>query len=326
VHPLAPGGAGPPDGSRPWTRQIKPLMDAAMRGVPRVVPPSGLPVSALVDFADIALDTLASGLSQIPGPKNIVWVTGAGPVGLATWRSHAEALARFGVAIYPVPQAVLVNEGVDELAGLTGGRPNRGPDIAAAINQSRSDLRTSYQIGYFPPAQNWDGKFHKLRVTCKRRGVRVQSRTGYTAVKDTDETETRQALDSATSADFDSAEIGLRVTVSPDATNPQMEHFSLHIDADDIALARQAGQYTAQLRLAAIAYLANGRNQDSKIIGLNPHYSAAERDKVLTHGIDFHQDMKIDANVTQIRFIVFDRGSSAVGSITIPVNTGAPLP
>jgi hypothetical protein len=272
-----------------------------------------------------------------------------------TWqqlREFGEALGRSGIAVYPVQQIMIggrdagspaprgsdaaIDTGLDdrrtldELAGLTGGRLNQGKDIGAAIKQARNDLRTSYQIGYFPPPQNWDGKFHKLHVACTRKGVRIQARTGYSASysasKDTAEPETRQALDAATSADFDAAEIGLRVTMSPDPKDPQMEHFSLHIDANDIAIARQAGQYTAQLRVAAIAYLANGRNQDSRIIGLSPHYSAAERDKVLQNGIDFNQDMKVEANVKQIRFIVFDRGSNAIGSITVPVNTGAHLP
>jgi len=148
----------------------------------------------------------------------------------------------------------------------------------------------------------------------------------YSAIQDAAETETRRALDSVNAMDVDATEIGLRVTMSPDPKNPQMEHFTLHIDANDIALARQAGQYTAQLWLAAITYLANGRTQDSRIIGLNPHYGAAERDKVLTDGIDFNQDMKVEAEAKEIRFIVFDRGSNAVGSITIPVNTAAHLP
>ncbi len=324
VHEFGEGGATQ---GAPWTRKIKPLMDAAMVGVLRAAPPGYPPNSQVATYFPYkTLDTLGSDLSQIPGRKNIVWVTGDGPFSLGIWRPHAEALAQSGVAIYPAPQTMLVNPGLDEFAGLTGGRLNQGSDIGAAIKRSRSDLRTSYQIGYFPPAQNWDGKFHKLQIACKRKGVRIQARTGYSALNAAAETETRQALDSAIEMDFDAAEIGLRLTMSPDSKDPQMEHFSLHIDANDIALARQAGQYTAQLRLAAIAYLTDGRNQDSKIIGINPHYSAQKRDQVLTDGIDFNQDMKIEANVKQIRFIVFDRGSNAIGSITIPVNTAAHLP
>lgn len=353
-------GATEPLEGPPWTRQIKPLMDAAMREAARA---PGLAVYDRSRATYEALDRLAIEMSRVRGRKNIVWVTAGVRVAMDarnltgeymnmwTWqqlRDFGQELARSGVAIYPVQQIMLgsqdagnpgprgsdaaINAGLDdrrtldELAGLTGGRLNQGKDIGAAINESRNDLRTSYQIGYFPPPQNWDGKFHKLRITCKRKGVRIQAKSGYSAFKDPDETETRQALDTATAADFDADEIGLRVTMSPDPKDPRMEHFSLHIDANNVALARQAGQYMAQLRLAAITYLANGRNQDSRIIGFNPHYSAAERDKVLQNGIDFNQDMKVEANMKEIRFILYDRGSNAIGSVTIPVNNAARLP
>jgi VWFA-related protein len=355
VHGFSGGGTGPS-----WTRQIKPLMDAAMREAARA---PGLAVYDRARFTYEALDRLALEMSRVPGSKNIVWVTAGVPVAMNprnlvgealnmwTWQQlqeFGEELARSGVAIYPVQQIMIgsqdagspgprgsgaaINAGLDdrrtldELAGLTGGRLNQGKDIGEAVTESRNDLRTSYQIGYFPPPGNWDAKFHKLRVTCNRKGVRIQAKTGYSALKDAHETDTRHALDAAASADFDAAEIGLRVTMSPDGNDPQMEHFGLHINANDIALPRQDARYTAQLRLTAIAYLANGRNEDSKIVQLDPHYSPAERDQVLQNGIDIHQDMKVEPNVKQIRFVVFDRYSSTVGSITIPVTAGGHLP
>ncbi len=69
---------------------------------------------------------------------------------------------------------------LNELAELTGGRSDAGKDIGAALRQAINDMRTSYQIGYCRPA-NWDDKFHKLLVTCTRKGVRIQSKTGYFA-------------------------------------------------------------------------------------------------------------------------------------------------
>ena len=64
---------------------------------------------------------------------------------------------------------------------MTGGRPDAGKDIGAAIQQAMTDVRASYQIGYYPPERNWDGKFHKLRITTKRKGVKLQGKTGYYA-------------------------------------------------------------------------------------------------------------------------------------------------
>jgi VWFA-related protein len=384
VRGFAEGGAGGQDGTGPWTRQIKPLMAAAMHDVARVRPPE-IDVNLRVDLTYRALGVLALDLARFPGRKNIVWITDGIPIEISAARSdtgdwvdftpqlrqYSEALARSGVAIYPVqqimlgsPEAMGVGENgdsgaglfggsgglgrggranvpvgagmgslqsLDEFAGLTGGRLSQGKDVGAAIKESRNDSRTNYQIGYFPPPQNWDGKFHKLRITCKRKGVRIQAKTGYYAWAEAPETETRQALDAAASANFDAEEIGLRLStspnpVSPNRKDPQIQHFSLHIDANDIALAHVGAQYNAQLRVATIGYLADGRNENSSVFQFSPHYSVQERDNALKDGIAFAQDMKVGPGVRSIRFIVFDRGSGAIGSITIPVNTAAHLP
>jgi VWFA-related protein len=326
VHGLADANLS--ESAAPWTAQIKPLLDATMRQAVNIRPSNSLPVSQVFQFPKRALDTLAIEVSRVPGRKNIVWVTG-GAISSADIRgmgvSHfGEYLGLSGVAIYPVLQT-LIGQGLDEFAGLTGGRPNKGKEIGAAIKEARNDLVTSYEIGYFPPTPNRVGEFHKLRITCRRKGVRIQARTGYYAGEDSTQTDTQQVLNSAISTAFDAAEIGLRVTVSPDPTYPQMEHFSLHIDANDLALPRDGSQYVAQLQISTIRYLANG-DHDSKIRQFNSHYTRAERDQALKDGIEINQDVKTDRDARNIRFIVLDRESNAFGSITMPVNAAARLP
>jgi VWFA-related protein len=389
----APEGAGP---AAPWTRGIKPLMDAAMREVTRARPPE-IDVFARVQLTYAALDNLALELSRVPGRKNIVWASDGVPVALDArlsvrgeavdftqqLRQEGEVLARSGVAIYPVLQIMpggagavgtgggggaggggaggagvggpgrgrgaAIDAGIEDLqtlddfAGMTGGRPSQGKDIGAAIKEARNDLRVSYQIGYFPPAQDWDGKFHKLAVTCKRRGVRIQARTGYYASAENPEIGIRQAIDSAISMDFDAAEIALRATVSRDASNgsnssngsnfkdAQVEHFALHIDANDIALPREGslyqgqGLYQGELRVAVIGYLADGRSETYSTTPLRLRFSHDGLDKVLREGIEADKNMKLGANVKKLRFIVIDVDSSAIGSLTIPVNAEVPI-
>ncbi len=310
----------------PWTARIRPLLDVAMRQAVNIRPPNSFRPSQAFWFPYRALNTLTIELSRLPGRKNIVWVTGGGGGGRLTLgdiRQYAEYLGQSDVAIYPVPQT-LIDLDLDEFAGLTGGRPNQGKEIDAAIKEARKDLLTSYQVGYFPPPDRV-GEFHKLRITCKRKGVRIQARTGYYAGNDSTQTDTEQAIDSVISEAFDAAEIGLRATVSPDPTYPQIEHFGLHIDANDLALPLRGSQYVAQLYIATISYMANG-DRDSKIRQFNSHYTAAERDQALKDGIDINQDVKVEADARNIRFIVLDHQSKALGSITVPVKDAARLP
>jgi len=105
-----------------------------------------------------------------------------------------------------------------------------------------SDVRTGYQIGYYPVPQNWDGKFHKVRVACGRKGVRVQVKEGYYAWPEQpfSEDRRRDLLHAAITSPLDSAEIGIQVTVSSIA--PDAAKLNVRIEPSDVLLAEQGGQ------------------------------------------------------------------------------------
>jgi hypothetical protein len=246
----------------------------------------------------------------------------------------SEALERSRIAIYPVRQIMLgsangvdgiFGEGIgseetlDEFSGMTGGRPNTGKDIGAAIKQAMEDLRTSYHISYYPTPPNWNDKLHKIRVTSTRKGVRLQAKTGYYAWAEASGSEARQAIDSLIPTPFDAAEIGLRGAVSLDPQNPGVAHLELDIDARDIVLARERNQYSGQLSVSITAYLLDGGTQSSPILPFDLHYNPEERDEALKDGIHFDKNVGLEKSVTRIRAIVYDRGSNATGSVTIPV-------
>lgn len=269
-------------------------------------------------------------------------------------RQLSEGLDRSGIAVYPVRQVMIGSpnamgagpdamganprgslstgnlgglgsaETLDEFAGMTGGRPDAGKDIGAAVKQAMTDVRTSYQIGYYPASLSRDGKFHKLRVTCTRKKVRIQTKTGYYAWPDPPGMRAREAIEAAISPAFDAAEIGLRASLSPDAKAGHSVRLAAHIDANDIALVQQKDQYTGQLQLAVVSYLADGRTESSSVTALDLHYSAQERDQALKQGIFVAQNVTLGENVKTIRLIVFDCGFNTIGSLSIPVKGATP--
>jgi VWFA-related protein len=338
----------------PWTRQIKPLLNDALRKL-TAQRPVDIDVAARVALTFQALENLAEQLSRVPGRKNIVWVTDGVPIGLGPVRSDTgdivdftpqirrlgEGLDRSGVAIYPARELMLGTadgigetsdagqtggegtgiqsiETLNEFAGVTGGRPDSGKDVAAVIKQALSDVRTSYQIGYYPLHPHWDNKFHKLRVTCKRKGVRIQARTGYYAWEEPPGTRAQQAFHSAASNTFDAAEIGLRASVSFDPQGGRLAHLDLRIDAHDIALVHEGNDYLGQLRLTVVHYLTGGGVESEPIIPVDLHYDAQQCEEALKEGIDYAQNVPIGKSGYQFRIIVFDRGSNAIGSLTLP--------
>jgi VWFA-related protein len=208
---------------------------------------------------------------------------------------------------------------LNTLADMTGGRRDAGKDICSALKQAMTDGRVSYQIGYYPPESNWDGKYHKLRVTCKRKGVRLQAKTGYFAWVDAPGAGSEQAIHSVATTEFDAAEIGLRGSLSANAKDKQVADLRVRIDARDVAMVQEGDHYNGQLRLAVVGYWGDGRIESTKVIPVDLHYSVDERDRALKDGIDVSRNVPI-AQLMKVRLIVYDRNSNAIGSLTMPVN------
>ena len=348
VHGLPGPEDRPATPGVPWTRQIKPLLDAAMRALTQTRPVDEFDPTYRVQLTFQALDHVAAELSQVPGRKSLVWLTDGVPIELGPNRSDtgdfvdftplvrqmSQVFDRFSTAIYPVrlvmmgsPQGMGGAGGsglgsidtLEQFADLTGGRPDAGKDISAAVRQAMSDMRTSYQIGYFPPAANWDNKLHKLRITCSRKGVRIQAKTGYYAWAEAPGARSEQAIESVIPTTFDAAEIGLRASLSREKSGGSGVHLDAHIDAHDIALVHTGDTYDAELRLAVAAYSPTAQPQREPTIPMDLHLTAAERDKALEEGIDFAHDMTLPAGMRTVRLIVFDRGSEAIGTLTLPI-------
>ena len=71
----------------------------------------------------------------------------------------------------------------------------------------------TYEIAYAPSAENWDNKFHKIRVTCERKGVKLQVQERYYVLPDSRAPGARQTeiLKATYQRPSDAAGIGLGV-------------------------------------------------------------------------------------------------------------------
>ena len=81
------------------------------------------------------------------------------------------------------------NRGLERLTDETGGWtfPNPANQIAGIFSKIEMDLRNQYVIGFTPPPEARDGRFHKLEVKMTRpssgsfKDLTVRARTGYFA-------------------------------------------------------------------------------------------------------------------------------------------------
>lgn len=190
-----------------------------------------------------ALEQLACQMGRYPGRKNLFWIasyfprlfpdekgSGAGesPTGIAA----ARALESSGVAVFPVdvrspvppvpfqpaPPITGTNmpalaeshrdfiRKMNAIAEATGGKAivNR-PELAEAIIDTMRATQRSYEVGFEVPADQWDGRYHRLRLQLRQHGLTAIYSHGYFA-------QTKAGCSQRTS--WDAPEIGISVGIS----------------------------------------------------------------------------------------------------------------
>jgi VWFA-related protein len=73
--------------------------------------------------------------------------------------------------------------GLERLTDETGGYtfPNPGDKLTEVFARIEQDLRNQYVLGFTPPVEARDGRFHKLEVKMRPSGLTVRARIGYYA-------------------------------------------------------------------------------------------------------------------------------------------------
>jgi hypothetical protein len=302
-----------------------------------------------------ALEALASQVAGTPGRKSIIWISHGVPISIGG-RSGAfdeidytpllqrltATLDRANVAVYtlrlpgslaPVAAgsggAGLASiETLDEFAGLTGGRAYGTLDIERAISQAAADARMSYLIAFDPPLDQWDGKYHKIRVACSRKGVRLQTKQGYYAFAGDAHQgdQEKAAFETAISSPFDIPEIGIRAKSVPSATMPGAMNLEIRVDAADVLLAREGDLFTGQLAVGFASYPANVRADDQPPNTFEIRLSPEQHDLAMKQGLSLKGLVTLPATMRKIRVMVYDRASGAIGSLTLPIPDTAPQP
>jgi Ca-activated chloride channel family protein len=136
-------------------------------------------------------------LKPLPGRKAVVVLSDGADTGSDIHLNDLiQAAQSAGTVVYaikyaspvhfvPVPGVVAqaFNRGLDRLSRETGGLtfPNPGRKTSEVYARIESDLRNLYVLGFTPPADARDLKFHTLSVTTTQPDLVVRTRPGYWA-------------------------------------------------------------------------------------------------------------------------------------------------
>lgn len=300
-----------------------------------------------------ALHSIASHVANIPGRKNLVWLTANLPF---SGRELARILGPAQIAAYPVDGRGLLprkppendDERVDEqasylfgvgmpatttgpigidtmkvLADETGGRAFANTnDLTGAIRHAVEDSAVTYTLGFYIDSGALDGKFHELKVQVRRTGLNLRYPKGYFALKDEPSTkdERRNNFLVAIKSPLDSAAIPLEIRVDrlypppPGALN-----LSGAINIHDVHFTEANRIHVGMVDVTVLEQDQTGKVLHVSTHRLNLRFTEAKYAAVLKSGISFRESVPPQPAATTLRVLVQDPATAAIGSVIIPI-------
>ena len=303
-----------------------------------------------------ALSAIEAHVADIPGRKNLLWLTGNIPI---SGKAAAGVLSRGNIVAYPVdargllPRAPLVNvgdvvdedanaqgmggappaqssqpggiEAMDEMADDTGGHAFVNTnDLTAAIRSVVEDSAVTYTLGFYLDPHSVDGKFHKLRVEVKTPGLKVTYPDGYFAFKDTPATENEShgSFLAAIRSPLDASAIPLAVKADR-AGQPPAQSLQIlgSVGIGGLLLPEDGGVRRGTLNVYIVEQDAAGNVLQQVNNRYNLKLTEQEYRAYLQSGVRFRESIQPKPGATVLRVLVQNPGTSEVGSVIIPLAT-----
>jgi VWFA-related protein len=213
---------------------------------------------------------------------------------------------------------------MEEIADQTGGRAYFNTNnIQGAIRRAIDDSRVTYLLGFYPPADRWDSKFHKLKVEVKRPGMQVRGRRGYFASLDPtrDFAERQDSLRQAAMSPLDATVIPVTAHVEAlGGGSPRPMVVKLSFDAHDVRFDKQLdGREQATLDFLVVQRDSRGsivgNSGNSANLLLEPELYA----KTMLEGITYSRPIYVYSTAAELRILLYDVNTGALGSVSVPV-------
>ncbi len=300
-----------------------------------------------------ALQSIASHVANIPGRKNLVWLTanlpfsgGAlarilGPAQIATYPVDGRALLTRktpgteweiddqlgGVLGIGMPAQSSEPIGIDtmqKLADETGGRAFVNTnDLTGAIRDAVEDSAVTYTLGFYIDSDSLDGKFHELKVQAHRSGLNLRYPKGYFALKDTSATQDERHNNFliAIKSPVDSSAIPLQIQVSRvNQPTPNSLALSGSIGIHDLQLVQSGEIHTGSLDITVIEQDQTGKVLRESANRINIRFTEKQYPAVLKSGITFRKSVELQPGATTLRILVQDPATAEIGSLIIPLS------
>lgn len=300
-----------------------------------------------------ALTAIAAHLADIPGRKNLLWLTSNLPF---SGEAIAGILSRANIVAYPIdargllprsPQGNL--EGVMDADAYAEGKLGAPPamssepigikamqdmaadtgglafvntnDLTGAIREVVEESVVTYTLGFYVQPAELDGKFHKLTLQVNRPGLSIRYPKGYFASKNgaAPQNERHNNFIAAIRSPLDSAAIPLLVRAVRVDQPADALQIAGSIGLKNLQLAERDGRHAGTVDLYFVEQNAAGDVLQQTASHLHLQLTDQEYSSYLQSGIVFHQQLQPKSGATVVRVLVQDPATSEVGSVIIPL-------
>jgi VWFA-related protein len=226
-------------------------------------------------------------------------------------------------------QFIASQDGMVMLAQKTGGLFLQNTnDIPGALRRVIDDGDGYYLLAYQPEQSTFDDKaglkFHFVRVSVKRPGLHVRSRSGFYGTPDKQQApppQTKQEqLVKALVSPFSTGNLHVRLTTLFTDAEKQGAYINvlLHIDANDLTFNHEAdGSRSDLVDVAAVTFDADGRQVDGVDRTYRFHVPQAGYESILKTGLVYAAKVPVKkAGPYQMRVVLRDDSTQQIGSAT----------
>jgi hypothetical protein len=209
---------------------------------------------------------------------------------------------------------------MEELAARTGGRAfTNTNDIVGAIRTAVEDSSVTYTLGFYPQNDKFNNSFHDLKVKLiDFPHLELRYRKGYVdqSTPPQDEGLRRAALRDAVLSPMDANGIGLSAKVLGTSAGFDV---TLRVDPKSIVLDPQGDRWAGKLDLLFVEKDAHGNETYGVDDTMSLELRKQNYDRVQQEGLNYHRVLPGTGNASEIRVVVRDASTGALGSITAPL-------
>jgi VWFA-related protein len=215
-----------------------------------------------------------------------------------------------------------------DLADRTGGVAFYGNnDISAGIRRAFDDGRFAYTIGFYPDHDTWDGKFREIKIKSTAPDAQLRYRKGYFAVAERSDSadEVKLDLEQAAVSPLNSTSLGIVVVGKPaTAADDRNLELRMNLDPKQFLLHAAAGRHTGALDMMFMQNAPNGEVLAAEKQHFEVNFDDQQYAYLSGAGIVLLRHIRIAPQASQIRVIVRDAASGALGSVSMPVKAFYP--